>query len=191
MERGIGQVSSGFFWKGKCWSGRTFIINPIKRLALCRNAGCFFIALKGGVKNAEVWHLHNSRRKDRWRIYQGYADCVEDIIALALNNLPPCYSTTIRGKVFLTSTYKQPEKVDMIHRAIIDAIAIVSRNPRHNEERIHRPMLWRIADKPTPNHQASDTPIWGPVVFLSFPGASRQAPPYHLKSRHEERACFF
>lgn len=68
-------------------------------------------------------------------------DCVEDIIALALNNLPPCYSTTIRGKVFLTSTYKQPEKVDMIHRAIIDAIAIVSRNPRHNEERICRPML--------------------------------------------------
>ncbi|SDY48041.1 competence protein ComFB [Proteiniborus ethanoligenes] len=58
--------------------------------------------------------------------------CRLDIIALALNNLPPRYTVTEKGKLF--TKVKEMESqygVDII-REITKAIEVVSKKPRHD-----------------------------------------------------------
>jgi len=57
--------------------------------------------------------------------------CSMDIMALALNNLPNKYIVTDEGEVYAkTSLLQQQFEVDII-AAIMNALMIVSKNPRH------------------------------------------------------------
>lgn len=62
--------------------------------------------------------------------------CIHDIAAIALNNLPPKYIATEKGKLYskIDSLMLQ-FKVDIIS-AITKAVNIVKANPRHGENGI-------------------------------------------------------
>ena len=59
--------------------------------------------------------------------------CVEDIKAIALNNLPPKYVSTQKGELFsrLDSIMVKQHNVD-IDIAVLNAIEFVSTHPHHN-----------------------------------------------------------
>lgn len=57
--------------------------------------------------------------------------CVTDIKAMALNNLPPKYIVTEKGQLYAKlNTIRQQFDVDIIS-AVTNAVAVVSKNPRH------------------------------------------------------------
>ena len=61
-------------------------------------------------------------------------NCKYDITAIALNNLSPKYVVTRRGEFYTKLDFlHQQFDVDII-ATITKAIALVNRNPRHNEE---------------------------------------------------------
>ena len=57
--------------------------------------------------------------------------CLEDIQAIALNNLKPHYIATEKGGVYSKLQEMEIQFETDVMKAIIDAIAMVSRNPRH------------------------------------------------------------
>jgi len=60
--------------------------------------------------------------------------CRLDIMAIALNRLPPSYVVTSKGEVIArTNALRQQFKVDVI-RAITEAIEIVSKTPHHSRK---------------------------------------------------------
>lgn len=59
-------------------------------------------------------------------------NCQNDVVAYALNHLPPKYVSTYEGDVYSRAeAFTQQFEVD-IQMAIIKAIQVVSLNPRHN-----------------------------------------------------------
>lgn len=58
--------------------------------------------------------------------------CRNDIMALALQNLPPRYSTTRQGEVWINLELQSPQlKMDVL-KAIVRAVEKVSQHPRHD-----------------------------------------------------------
>ncbi len=57
--------------------------------------------------------------------------CVEDIKAIALNKLKPAYIVTEKGSIYTRLREMEVQFETDVTRAIIDAIAIVSKNPQH------------------------------------------------------------
>ena len=58
--------------------------------------------------------------------------CRNDIMALALQNLPPRYSTTRQGEVWINLELQSPQlKMDFL-KAIVRAVEKVSQHPRHD-----------------------------------------------------------
>ncbi len=57
--------------------------------------------------------------------------CLIDIKAIALNNLKPKYIVTNQGELYSKVQEMNIQFETDIMKAIIDAIAIVSKNPRH------------------------------------------------------------
>lgn len=57
--------------------------------------------------------------------------CLEDIAAAALNRLPPRYAVTEKGKIYTSVAFEQIGGKAEVIAAIIHALAIVSKNPRH------------------------------------------------------------
>ncbi|MFA5524045.1 MAG: late competence development ComFB family protein [Tissierellales bacterium] len=85
--------------------------------------------------------LHNCMedavKKNVERILKGYNSvcncpkCKLDITAVALNNLPPQYTVTDKGKLFTKVKEMDAQyKVD-IYREVTKAIELVSRHPHH------------------------------------------------------------
>lgn len=78
--------------------------------------------------------LVHETMEDMLRDYQGICKCERckmDLMALALNKIPPAYVCTAKGGVFSrTASLEYQNKVDII-RALSEAIEIVSKNPRH------------------------------------------------------------
>ena len=59
------------------------------------------------------------------------ARCHDDIVALALNNLPPQYAVTSKGASMVKiKTLRYQYRTD-IQKELIKAIDIVNENPRH------------------------------------------------------------
>lgn len=59
--------------------------------------------------------------------------CQLDIMALALNKLPPRYVVCDRGEAYVrTSSLDQQFKVDILF-AVLNAMQVVQANPRHQE----------------------------------------------------------
>ena len=59
--------------------------------------------------------------------------CTLDIVAMALNQLPPKYIVTEKGELYSKiSTLRQQFEVDVIS-AITKAAVLVKRSPRHHE----------------------------------------------------------
>lgn len=60
--------------------------------------------------------------------------CRHDIVALALNFLPPRYLVTERGETYArVKLLEQQFNIDVV-TAITNAIIIVARRPRHDDE---------------------------------------------------------
>lgn len=76
--------------------------------------------------------------------YEGMCKCYKcryDIMALALNFLPPRYVVTQAGETFTrVKSLEQQFSVDII-TAITNAIIIVSSRPRHDEEREYEKVI--------------------------------------------------
>lgn len=62
-------------------------------------------------------------------------NCIDDIMAIALNNLTPMYVTSVKGEAISRSSkiLEQQNKMDT-HIAVIRAIDFVSTKPRHTED---------------------------------------------------------
>ncbi len=60
--------------------------------------------------------------------------CQADIMALALNKLPPKYTTTALGQLYLKAATLDSQQRADIHSAIAKGIKCVKHNPRHREE---------------------------------------------------------
>lgn len=57
--------------------------------------------------------------------------CINDMKAIALNRLKPCYISTEKGKLFLKAEeLNSQNKVD-VYKALIDAIELVKEKPHH------------------------------------------------------------
>lgn len=66
--------------------------------------------------------------------YDGVCKCTKcklDIAALALNNLPPQYTVTEKGKLFTKVKEMDAQYEVDIFREITKAIEVVSKQPRH------------------------------------------------------------
>lgn len=57
--------------------------------------------------------------------------CVMDVSALALNNLPVKYVVTSRGESYAKTDFLEMQKTINVMNEVLQAIAIVKRNPRH------------------------------------------------------------
>jgi len=57
--------------------------------------------------------------------------CILDIKAIALNNLPPHYVVTDKGELYSKISEMDIQYETDVMKALIDAIAKVSKNPRH------------------------------------------------------------
>lgn len=66
--------------------------------------------------------------------YQTYCHCEQcemNIVATALNALPPKYVTNKQSRDEAFELLNKPEKVEEINKQIIKAIHYVARNPQH------------------------------------------------------------
>ncbi len=61
--------------------------------------------------------------------------CVEDALALALNNLPPRYAATEEGVVLVRAELGQPPEKALLVAALLNALQQVATNPRHERGR--------------------------------------------------------
>lgn len=61
----------------------------------------------------------------------GCPQCRADVRALALNRLPPRYITSIKGDVFARFEAQTSQDQAKVAGAIVRAIEIVRKNPRH------------------------------------------------------------
>lgn len=57
--------------------------------------------------------------------------CLQDIKAITLNNLKPRYIVTEKGAIYTRLKEMEVQFETDVMKAIIDAIAIVSKSPRH------------------------------------------------------------
>lgn len=58
--------------------------------------------------------------------------CILDIKAIALNSLAPKYVVTDKGELFMKLEYEfDSQKIASVTKYIVDAIEIVSKNPKH------------------------------------------------------------
>ena len=75
----------------------------------------------------DVWEKFFLEKEDLCRCER----CLSDIMAFALNRLPPKYVVTQKGRVYAKlDELKLQKKVDVI-RSITEAIKVVKENPRH------------------------------------------------------------
>jgi competence protein ComFB len=58
--------------------------------------------------------------------------CLDDIRAIALNHLTPHYVVTEKGEVYTRINEMNIQFETDVMKSLIDAIAIVSKNPRHH-----------------------------------------------------------
>ena len=69
--------------------------------------------------------------------YQTFCHCNQcemDIIAIALNALPPKYVASNESRDAAFEQLNTPENIEEVNKQIIRAIHIVGRNPRHTNE---------------------------------------------------------
>lgn len=57
--------------------------------------------------------------------------CEMDVVAIALNALPPKYVASMESRDSAFEKLNTPENIEAINKQIIRAIHIVGRNPRH------------------------------------------------------------
>jgi len=57
-------------------------------------------------------------------------ECVLDMAAYALNNVPPAYRASLKGKLYAQSMDRS-DYADKVKKAVEKAISVVSKNPGH------------------------------------------------------------
>lgn len=66
--------------------------------------------------------------------YQTFCHCEQcelDTVAIALNDLPPRYVTSVASRDRVFKEMNTPEMIENINKKIIHAIHMVGKNPRH------------------------------------------------------------
>lgn len=58
-------------------------------------------------------------------------ECKQDIANLALNHLPPKYTSSDKGAIFLNMEAQNKQYDAMVVQEIVKSIGIISQNPRH------------------------------------------------------------
>lgn len=58
-------------------------------------------------------------------------ECVLDMAAYALNNVPPAYRASLKGKLY-AQTMDHSEYAGKVKKAVEKAISVVSKNPGHD-----------------------------------------------------------
>ena len=61
-------------------------------------------------------------------------ECKQDIANLALNHLPPRYTSSEKGAIFLNVEAQNNQHDAMVVQEIIRSIEIISQNPRHPKQ---------------------------------------------------------
>jgi len=59
-------------------------------------------------------------------------ECVVDMATLALNNVLPCYRSSILGEIYTTALKDDPVYVERLRNVVKNAIIKVSRSPAHD-----------------------------------------------------------
>jgi competence protein ComFB len=80
-----------------------------------------------------VWNCYSSILR-KYPDFCGCQTCVSDVLALALNNLPPKYIATHIGEVYTRVASLQQQFETDILCAVIKSIEIVQGRPRHDSE---------------------------------------------------------
>jgi len=62
--------------------------------------------------------------------------CRMDIMALALNRLPPRYAVRTSGAALTRFTLSREQEKAEVITAIVQAVEVISQNPRHNDSPI-------------------------------------------------------
>lgn len=57
--------------------------------------------------------------------------CRIDIIVLALNHLPPRYTSSQAGEAFIKATYHDPQLQSDILRELANAVKVIEESPHH------------------------------------------------------------
>lgn len=59
--------------------------------------------------------------------------CHNDIVAYALNHLPPHYVASSKGELFIKYVFVNKQMIADIAAALAQGAAVVRKNPRHNK----------------------------------------------------------
>ncbi|TXK74696.1 late competence development ComFB family protein [Paenibacillus sp. N3.4] len=60
--------------------------------------------------------------------------CKEDILALVLNHIPPKYTSSEKGQLYVKSLYMNQQIQSDVMKELIQAALIVEHNQNHREE---------------------------------------------------------
>ncbi|MFC5407037.1 late competence development ComFB family protein [Cohnella soli] len=60
--------------------------------------------------------------------------CQADILALALNHLPPRYTSTQAGEAYVKALFQEPQLQSDILRELASAVQVIEQNPSHAYE---------------------------------------------------------
>ncbi len=60
-------------------------------------------------------------------------DCINDVMALTLNNVPPLYTVTEKGKLFQKLNTCETQYGTDLAKEVTKACLVVAKNPNHNE----------------------------------------------------------
>ncbi|WP_067621230.1 late competence development ComFB family protein [Alicyclobacillus acidiphilus] len=58
--------------------------------------------------------------------------CVDDVLAMALNKLPARYVSTESGRVFVKANYMQPQLQSDVLKELTSAAMVVASHPHHS-----------------------------------------------------------
>ncbi len=87
------------------------------------------------VTEALVRTLFEDAYLKKGRLVCDCSQCVDDILAIALNRLPSRYVATDLGNVYVKAQYFEPQLQSDVLRELALAANIVGRNPRHSQTR--------------------------------------------------------
>ncbi|SFV00210.1 late competence development ComFB family protein [Alicyclobacillus macrosporangiidus] len=83
------------------------------------------------VTEAMVRSLLEDAYLKRGLVRCGCSQCIDDILAIALNHLPSHYVSTEHGTAYVKAKYFEPQMQSDMLRELALAVDIVARRPRH------------------------------------------------------------
>ena len=89
--------------------------------------------MDGVINYMEIWVDEYMKKLCAGADFCTCDNCMRDIYALALNNLPPFYISTTKGKILAKYKVRYTQFETDIIIAVSNAIDIVKNNPNHDD----------------------------------------------------------